>query len=86
VEDDVVGHQVDEDGRPDGDGVVATVVVLVDARERVEALAAVDGEALDILSELRAVSDVELRGVAVGELGKDLGELGGGWSRSGSTP
>src|SRR3712207_7756183 len=40
-----------------------------------EALAAVDGEALDLLTELRAVADEELRGVAVGELREHLGQL-----------
>ena len=76
VEDHVVGHQVDEHLRPDGDRVVAAVLVLGDAGDAVQALGAVDGEALDVLAELGAVADEVLRGVAVGELRQHLGELG----------
>lgn len=76
VEDHVVGYEVDEDLRPDGDRVVAAVLVLGDARDAVQALAAVDGEALDLRTELGAVTDVVLGGEAVGELGEHLGQFG----------
>ena len=51
----MVGHEVDEHLRPDGDRVVAAVLVLGDPGDAVQPLAAVDGEALDVLAELRAV-------------------------------
>ncbi len=65
----MVGDQVDERRRLHRDGVVAAVLVLRDAREPLEPLAAVDGEALDLRTELGTVSDEVLGGVAVGELG-----------------
>ena len=76
VEDHVVGHEVDEDLRVDGDRVVLAVVLLVDAGDGGDALAPVHGEARDVLTELGAVADEVLRRIAFGELRQHLDELG----------
>jgi hypothetical protein len=67
VQDHVVRYEVDEDRRPDGDGVVAAVLVLGHLGQPAEALAAVDGEAPHLLAELGTVAHVVLGRVAVGE-------------------
>ena len=72
----MVGHQVDEHVRFDGDRVVAPVLVLGDPRQPVQPRRPVDGEALDLLAELRPVTHEVLRGQTVGELRQHLGELG----------
>ena len=86
VEDDVVGHQVHEHVGPDRHRVVAAVLVVGDAGDLLQTLRAVDGEALDVVAEDRAVTDEVLRGEAVGELRAAPRSARGGWSRSGSTP
>ena len=72
----MVGDEVDEDLRLDRDREVAAVLPVVDRRDRLDAGGAVDGEALDVLAELRPVTHEVLRGIAVRELGQHLGQLG----------
>jgi hypothetical protein len=71
----VVGHQVDEDLRPDRDRVVPPVLVVRETRQPVEPRGAVDGEPGHPVGERRPVPDVVLGGVAACELGQDADEL-----------
>ena len=76
VKDHVIGHQVDEHRRLHCDRVVATVLIVGDAGQRLEAGDAVEGETLDLRTEFGAEADVGLRGHPLGELGQHTDELG----------
>ncbi len=75
VQDHVVGYQVDEHLRPDGDREVPAVLLVCDPGQAGEAGAAVDGEARRTVGEGRAVPHVVLSGVAAGELRQHAGQL-----------
>lgn len=68
----MVRHQIDEDCLLDRNGIVAAVLVVADSRNPVHTFRTVNGETLDVLTELRAVADEVLGRQSVREFGQRL--------------
>ena len=76
MEDDVVGHQVDEHRRLDGDREVAPILLIGDPGQAFEPGSAVDRESGYLRTEFGAETDIGLGGHPLGELGQHVDEFG----------